>query len=107
MEAGVLRDRIELWKRVEEQDSTGELLTVFKLYKKVWAKVTPVSGREFIVGGQEQSKVMARILIRYNEKVDNSYRIKHKNKTYNIEAVLEDNVTGTIWQNLMCSEGIR
>lgn len=107
MNSGMLRHRLTLQKRVETQDPvTGELTHTWTTVAEIWGKVEALSGREFISAQALQSKVTAKIRIRYRDDIDASMRISHRGKIYNIEAVLPDNISGLEWITLPCSEGV-
>jgi SPP1 family predicted phage head-tail adaptor len=105
--AGELRHRIEVLSlKTSRHSTTGEVLECWKVERKLWARVTPLSGKEFIAAQAEASKVTARIRIRYRTDIDHTMRISHGDKVYNIEAVLPDNESGLEWLTLMVSEGV-
>lgn len=104
--AGLLRHRVQLEQQVTMVSSFGESETVWTHVADVWARVEPLSAREFIAASQTQSKVSARIVIRYREDVKASMRILHRGKVYNIEGVLSDKESGLEYLTLPVSEGV-
>lgn len=107
LDAGELRHRVELLKLTLARDTTtGEEVESWAKERTVWAKLTYLSGKEFIAAQAEASKVVARIKMRYRTDIDHTYRAKHRGKVYNIEAVLPDNESGLEWITLLVSEGV-
>lgn len=107
LDAGELRHRIEVLSlHTSRHETTGEVLECWKVERKLWARVTPLSGKEFIAAQAEASKVTARIKIRYRTDINHTMRIAHRDKVYNIEAVLPDDESGLEWLTLLVSEGV-
>ena len=107
MQAGKLRHRIEIQQRADVQDATtGEVVPKWSNFADVWASVEPLSAREFVAAQEMQSKVMARITIRYREGLDPSMRILHRGTVYNIEGRLADNKSGLEYITIPCSAGV-
>ena len=107
MRAGDLRHRITLQRPEHTQDDiTGEMTPSWVEVAKIWASVEPVSVNQFVSAATNQSKVSARIVIRYRKGIDPTMRILHRDKIYNIEGVLADKVSGLEYLTLPCSEGV-
>lgn len=105
--AGKLRHRVELQDRVTTQDpNTGEMITSWQTVANVWAEFVPLSAREFIAAGAEQSEVRARFTIRRRD-VSASMRILHRGLAYDILGVLPDPESGLEYITLPVSEGVR
>jgi len=106
--AGKLRHRVELQEQQIAQDpNTGEMLTTWVTISRPWAEIVPMSGREFMAAGAEQSEVRGRIVIRYRDDVDASMRVVYRGRYYNILAVLPDAESGREHLTLMTGEGVR
>lgn len=86
---------------------TGEMVTTWVTVAQAWAEIVPMSGREFLSAGAEQSEVRGRMVIRYREDVDSSMRVVHRGRYYNILAALPDAESGREHVTLMTSEGVR
>lgn len=105
--AGKLRHKVKLQSFTTTVDmTTGDRVQAWADAGAIWAAVEPLSGREFIAAAATQSKVAARITIRYREGVTAAQRIVHGATVYNIEAVLADKDSGREYLSLMCSEGV-
>ena len=107
MRAGTLRHQVIIQRPDYTQDPvTGEMTPSWIEVAKTWASVEPLSTREFVAAAANQSKVSARIVIRYRIGIDATMRILHRDKIYNIEGVLADKVSGLEYLTLPCSEGV-
>lgn len=106
--SGKLRHKVQLQEQVIDQDPvTGEMVPSWHTVADVWAEIVPMSGREFLSSGAEQSEVRGRMVIRYREDVDASMRVLYRGKQYNIFAVLPDAESGREHLTLMTGEGVR
>ena len=95
--AGRLRHRVSIEQYLALLDSngevlqdpdTGEVLMDWVALAEVWAAIEPLSTREFFAAQSVQSKVSARIIIRYRPDIDAAMRLRHNQKIYNIEGIL-------------------
>ena len=106
MDAGRLRHRVIIERQSHSQDATtGEVTTSWVEVASVWAAIEPLSAREFIQSQAVQSKVTARIVIRYRSGIDSSMRINHNGRYYNIHGVLPDKDSGRDYITMPVSEG--
>lgn len=106
--AGRLRHWIAIQKPTTTQDATtGEMLTTWADVASTWAEIAPLSVRDFIAAGTEQSQVSARIVIRHRDDVDATMRIVHRGVAYRILGVLADPVSGLEYQTLPVGQGVR
>ncbi len=103
-----LPHRIRLEQPVRAQDHiTGEIVTEWQVYKEsVAAKVTPLSGREFMSAQAEQAEVVARIQVNYDPNINPTMRAWFRDKVYVLHGALPDNITGLKWLTLPVSEGV-
>lgn len=106
MQAGRLRHRITIQLLQSTQnDSNGNFDDSWMAFAVDWpADVHPLSGREFLAAGAEQSEVVARITIRYLDGVKKAMRVLHGAQVFNIHAVLPDPKSGREYLTLMVSE---
>lgn len=110
LNAGKLRHRIVIQRPVYTQDGdTGDMVASWVEVATVWAAIEPASAREFVAAQAEQSKIMARITIRYRDDIDATMRLLHtaKFQFYNIEGILSDKESGLEYLTIPVSEGIR
>lgn len=108
LNAGDLRHRITIEEPKYSQDAqTGERTTSWKTFRAdLAAAIVPLSAREFVAGQAMQSKVVARITIRYVEGLRPDMRILHRNTVYNIEGILPDPDSGLEWITIPVSAGV-
>jgi SPP1 family predicted phage head-tail adaptor len=70
---------------------------------KMWARVTDITGRQFVTAGAMQNAVQTEIVIRRRAGVVPSMRVLHVGTVYDIQAVLERD---RHWTILMCTKGL-
>lgn len=108
--SGVLRHRIAIQERLEEQDSdTGEITHIWVTVSgmsNVPAEIVPLSAKEFISAQAMQSEIVARVVIRYRDGIEPAMRVVHNGKVYDIKGVLPDPKTGREWLTLPVSNGL-
>lgn len=90
MNPGELRSRITILdpsgEVLNEQGKTIPTLTVIA---KVWAKVIPVRGREYLEMQKYRPELNYRVTIRYREDVHPAMIIQFEGRTLEIEAVID------------------
>lgn len=107
MEAGRLRHRLTLQKRVETQDqTTGHITHSWANVRSLWGEIVPLSAREYVAAQTLQSEIVCRITIRYCTDITTKMRLVHNGRMYNIEGVLADDKSGREYITLPCSEGV-
>lgn len=113
--AGRLRHRIQIQDLKPVLDSngnptqdpvTGEVFSDWMTIATVWAAVEPLSARELIAAQAVQSKVTARMVIRYRDGLNAAMRIIYRNRIYNIHGLLEDTSSGLEYITIPVSEGV-
>lgn len=106
--ASELRHRVMIQKKGSERDPDGYPIPVgWDDYKGLWAKVTHLSGKDLIAAQANQSKVVARLKLRYREDIDTTMRVVYKDKIYAIDSqALEDNSSGNEYITFLLSRGI-
>ena len=107
MRAGKLRHRVTIEQPTTVQDpNTGEQVPGWAAVDTVWASVEPLSAREFIAAGADQSSVSTRVTMRYRSDVAAGMRLAYRGKVYDIKGVLPDPESGLEWLTLPCAEGV-
>lgn len=110
--AGKLRHRIAIqeYRYVSQDPVTGEEKREWVTVRECWASVEPLSARDMIAAQAAQSKVTARITIRYADDIDASMRIvfakRGKQVIYEIDGVLADPISGQEYLTLVVAEGV-
>ena len=94
--ASELHHRITVQKLTSGRDEDGyPIPEQWVDYMPLWAKVTHLSGKDLIAAQASNSKVVARVKIRYREDINTTMRVIYKGKTYAIDSqALEDTNTG-------------
>lgn len=106
--AGRLRHKVLIQYPLTTQNpSTGAMEIVWTDLASVWASVEPLSAREFIAAGAEQSEVKAKIIMRNRSDVNATMQIVYRGKIYQILGVLTDPVSGLEYMTLPVGEGVR
>jgi len=101
--AGKLKDRIVIQQRSTSKDGFGEQLHTWTTFNTVWARVEPLSGKEFFAAQEFRAEVTTKITIRYLSGVLPKMRVSFDGSIYDIHAVMniiEENKKMV----LMCSE---
>ena len=98
-------------KTVTEQDSDGNQVTewipAFDLNPRMPCKVSDLSGRELFAAQAVQSKVTARVEVRFRPGFVATMRGRAPDGTlYNIAAVTHDRESRRRWITLHCSTGV-
>ena len=115
IDAGRLRHRLRLEQYdyvldsagdVVQNPNTGEVAREWQLVAEVWGAIEPLSAREFIAAQSTQSRVSARITIRYKAGLNAAMRIVHGSTVYNIEGILPDKDSGLEYITMPVSEGV-
>lgn len=82
--------RIQLERLSVSQDSNyGGVQQSWTLIATVWAKLVPISGREFFASDQLVADAMIRFRLRYRSDLDATCRIVYNAKPYNIRYIAE------------------
>jgi SPP1 family predicted phage head-tail adaptor len=104
--AGKLRHRVTLQAPMREQSQeTGAPYDVWMPEGSVWAAIEPLSVRDFVGAEARQSQVTARITLRPITGLDETWRVLHRGKTYQIVGILPDQDTGREYVTLAVSQG--
>ena len=90
MQAGKLQHRIVIQALTVGLDAQGRTVETWGNFAKVWASITPASGREFKAANATQSAVATKIVIRHLAGVLPTMRVLHKDGAYKILSVLPD-----------------
>ena len=92
MKAGDLRHRITIQQLTSTNSGEATVESWADFLTNVPAAISPLSGREILAAGAEQSGTRVRFVIRYGNgtQVTSSMRIVHNSATYNITEVIAD-----------------
>lgn len=105
--AGELRHRITIQTKGPDRDADGyPTPSAWVDYKKLWAKVTHLSGKDLIAAQANQSKVVARLKIRYRKDINTDMRVIYKGEIYALDSqALEDADSGYEYVTFLLSQG--
>lgn len=107
--AGKLRHYVEIQARSQSRSSTGAISWTWAKITNgdEWASIEPLSSREFIAAAAVQSKIAARIVMRYRADVTSGMRVVHNGRVYSIEGPpLADKDSGEEYMSLMVGAGV-
>jgi SPP1 family predicted phage head-tail adaptor len=104
--AGRLRHRVTLESLTRTQDAdTGAVIESWVSMGTVWAGIEPLSVRDFLSADSRQSQIVARIVMRPVTGMDETWRVVHGDKVYQIAGILPDQDSGTEYVTLAVSQG--
>ncbi|CAM3970203.1 phage head closure protein [Psychrobacter arenosus] len=111
LRAGELRHRvtIEVYTSGGRDEDGFEIEPQWTEYRKVWAKITPLSSRDVITAQAAQSEVVARMKLRYKSAlgIDTTMRVIWKGRVYAIDSMgLDDSDNGMTYTTFNLSSGI-
>lgn len=105
MEAGALKHLVSIQLLSSAQNATTGIVTpAWTELAAVWANVRPQSAKENIAAGERVEKMMAVITIRHISGIKPSMRVVHGARTYSIEGIVSDALSGTEALHLQVSE---
>ena len=85
----ILRHRVTFQKPSgKTTNSMGETVPVYINFATVWASVQPFKGREYHEAQKIRAETTYKITMRYLAGVTPDMRIKHHNKTLEIQSIL-------------------
>ena len=108
------KHRVTIQQPQETPDDAGGRSVEWVSAGTVWAIVEPMSGREIYASSKLQSRVDARITIRYQSELADTTtaakrRLLYGGRVYNIAAIMNRDTDmkaeGTVFQQLLCTEG--
>ena len=103
MKIGRLRHLIIIEESMVSRDSFGAEVCEWIQFAKVWAEVSPVSGREFAFLKQVNAEVTTKITIRYLAGLTTEMRVLFGDRIFEIESVINPEEK-SISLLLMCRE---
>ena len=104
MDYSRLRHRVTFQKPSGiKKNSMGEDVPVYVDFATVWAAVEPLRGREYHEAQKIRAETTYRVTVRYLADVSPDMRIVHRNKTLEIQSVLNIDERNVEMQ-IVCSE---
>jgi SPP1 family predicted phage head-tail adaptor len=84
-----MRHRIFFQQAIETDDGYGGKVKMWINFTEAWAKIEPLSGREFFFAHQIQAEVTHRITVRFRKDVKEDMRISAGGRTLEIESIVD------------------
>lgn len=103
MQAGALRHFVSIESQSITRSATGEASSTWNTFAQVYARIEPLSGKEFFAAQETQNEASTRITIRYLQGVTEDMRVLHAGRVYHVDVVLNINERDIMMQ-LMCHE---
>lgn len=87
MQAGELRQKIQLQHAVKTKDADGAMVTEFQTFAEVWAKANGLYGKEYWEAKAYRAETTVEFTIRYRSDLKVKDRILFQNGIYNISQI--------------------
>ncbi|HHY2116900.1 TPA: phage head closure protein [Acinetobacter baumannii] len=107
--AGELRHRviIQAYTEPSRDDDGFPIEGGWSEYKKLWAKVTPLSAKDLIAAQADQSEVVARMKIRYREDITTKMQVLWKGRIFSIKSqALDDSEDSYTYCTFLLGQGL-
>lgn len=101
---GDLRQRITFQEAEKTSDGYKGHTISWQNVVTVWAKVQPLSGREYFSAHQIKAEVTHRVKVRYRTDITEKMRIKLNGRHLNIKSILDLEEKHQMLE-IMCKEG--
>jgi len=86
--SGKYRHRIQLEKPTTIKNSSGEPIKTWQIVGNRWAGVNPMRSRERFAAQQVNEELTDKVFMRFDSKIDSTYRIIFRNRTLNIDSII-------------------
>ncbi len=86
---GKLRNRIEVQRRATTKDSLGQPADTWITVARCWARVRPISGREFYAQSGEHAELTHEVTFRYGTDCKAQDRIVHAGRFFDVQSVVD------------------
>jgi len=86
---GKLRHRVDIEQPSSERDAQGGSVDTWQLVRSVWAKVEPLSGREFWAAQEQNSQVTHRVTVRYQDGISTKMRLHFRGRVLHIDSIID------------------
>jgi len=103
MRAGRLNKYVTIQEPIRLTNDYGEEEIKWIEFSKVWAGVSPLSGREFFNMQQVNNANIIRVTIRYISNIKDTFRILYGDRILPIKHIIDKNEKHT-YQELICEE---
>lgn len=108
MRSSELRHRITIQSKNSGRDEDGfPVAEKWTDYKKLFARVTPLSAKDLIAAQAAQAQTVARLKIRYRTDITTEMRVIHRGYIYAIDSpALADNQSSLEYCTFLLSDGV-
>lgn len=100
---GELRHRVFFQRAISTDDGYGGKVQTWINCGEAWAKIAPLSGREYFDAHQIQAEVTHRITMRYRTDLTTDLRLSAGGRVFEIESILDLN-EGHQFLEVLCTE---
>lgn len=94
--AGILTERISIYKHVNEQNQLGEMTYEWILSRSYWSNVRQVSTRKLLEAGREIDDTVITVMLRYTDAIKVGDRLKWNDRFYDISNIESNKKDGYI-----------
>lgn len=103
MKIGTLRHRIQIQIKTISEDSLKQQTESWTDVATVWARIEPLSGREYFQARQETAEVSVKVTMRYRNDISPSMRLRFEDRIFEVLSVINPEER-CILLLLMCKE---
>lgn len=103
MKIGTLRHRIQIQTKTISEDSLKQQIESWTDVDTVWARIEPLSGREYFQARQEIAEVSVKVTVRYRNDIAPSMRLRFEDRIFEVLSVINPEER-CILLLLMCKE---
>jgi len=89
MNPGKLRHRVAILQKQTTIDPDGYPIETWEPLYSAWAKVEPISGREYYQAAAVQAQHQVRFTMRYRKDITPAMRLRWDGEDYEIKAVID------------------
>jgi len=89
MNSGKLRHPVDVQRVVETRDAAGGVIRNWATIDTVWASVRPLQGREYLEAQQVNANISHKVMMRYYDELNPTYRLRHDGRTLNIISIAD------------------
>ena len=90
MRSGELRHKICIEEKIILRDSYGAEVVTWTPFLYAWAKIEPLTGREYFASKQTQATTSHKITMRYQAGIHPYHRISWADRVFGIDAILNE-----------------
>ncbi len=87
--AGPMRHRVDVQARTQTADNAGAMVSTWATIESRWARVRPISSREFQEGKATIGQVSHEITLRYFPGLTVAHRIMYGTRTFELVSVVD------------------